>query len=162
MSLSDKPRNPDVRSDWIPDEQATANISEPSSPMPAVPVQPVAPVPTSTDAVQSVSYFTLIIPVSVAGSLLSAIELLPQDPLRQYFYVQPIDGPIVLASSLSEAQAAVSLTSDLPTGVFSQTGWSPELHNKSAVYAGNPSTSSTCRVSVIVESMGSHAPVRFA
>lgn len=119
----------------------------------AVRVHVTNPVETTTGATQFGAYATIVIPPSSATAA-SVLIVLPHDPLRQYGYLTPLDGPIVISTELESAQslANVGATVPLPAGAYiAQNSTTPPIRHNEAVYACNPSTSAACRVTVLVE-----------
>lgn len=119
----------------------------------AIRVHVTNPVATTTGATEFGAYSTVVIPPSTATSA-SVLRVLPQDPLRQYAYLTPQDGPIVISTTqeAAESLANVGATVSLPAGAFiAQGATTPPIRHNEAVYACNPSTSTACRVTVLVE-----------
>jgi len=66
-------------------------------------------VQVSTGATQFGTYETIIIPASTA-TVPAQARVLPRDDLRQYAYITAVDFPVVLATTLEQAQAASNVT----------------------------------------------------
>jgi hypothetical protein len=114
-----------------------------------VKVEVVNPVATTTDATDAGNYYTVVIPASTA-TVASVAQILPRDPRRQYAYIQTIDAPIVLSTSQQDAENIANVAATFPTGAYAG-GWSPAIRHNEPVWACNTSTTTTCRVSVLVE-----------
>jgi hypothetical protein len=70
----------------------------------AVRVHVTNPVAVTTGATQFGIYETIVIPVSTAAVVAYA-QVLPRDDLRQYGYITAVDYPLILTSTLEQAQS---------------------------------------------------------
>jgi hypothetical protein len=147
--MTDRPRNPDKRLDWA--DQETAQPAPERSPevVPSVKVHTERTVITAEN-VKYGSYATYVLAAS-SGPNPNVIQLLPQDGLRQYAYVCPVDAPIVVATTQAEAQAAANIAAANPSGAYFPVGWSVPIRHREALWAANTSASASTRITVVVE-----------
>lgn len=148
--------------DYIPhpgsrlDAMATAEaaVTHPSHAVAAEFAVDMKPRPVKTVRAPSAhaSYYTVVIPASTATTA-SVRQILPRDDTRVIAYIQPVDGPVIVATTIEQAQDPVNIAATFPTGAYSPVGGYTVTHRE-AVYACNPSTSASCRVAVLAETGG--------
>lgn len=124
----------------------------PAGAMTAVPVRHTEPAPVYTAPARFASYSTVLVPAS-SGNVPGTARLLPRDDERVTAWILPIDGPIIIASTIEQAQDPANIGGTYPSGAFAPAGGYPVTHRE-PVYACNPSTSASVRVSVMVERGG--------
>jgi hypothetical protein len=118
--VTDRPRNPDKRSDRVEDEYAAASPERQVSVQP-VPVEVLNPVSTTTGSTKYGVYSTFTIPASPAGST-SVMKVMPLDPLRQYGYITAVDGPVILAGQSETASAPGNIAASFSAASISAGG----------------------------------------
>jgi hypothetical protein len=143
--------------------RAAQNAREQSAPVPVpqapdisatllpVPVRAGEVLPTTPWPSAHGSYFTVTIPASSAG-IPSTRQLLGRDQLRQRAVIMPIDGAVIVATSLEEAQDPNNAGVDTPAGGYAAMPF--EVFHQETVWAANPSVTAAVRVSVAVEQGG--------
>jgi hypothetical protein len=120
--------------------------------MAPVPVRGAEPLATINAAAAEGRYFTVVLPASTV--LAPGVRpILPRDDSRVCAWILPIDGPIIVATSLEQAQDPTNVGGIYPSGQYMPAGGYPVTHRE-PMWACNPSTTSTCRVSVMVETGG--------
>jgi hypothetical protein len=136
-------------------EAHQAAVAEPVSDVQPVPVSHAGPQPVYRVPARHGNYSTILIAASTA-TVPAVARLLPRDDERVIAYVLPIDGPIVIASSKEQAQDPANVIASVPSGGYAPVGGYPVTHREE-VWAANVSTSTTCRVAVMIETGGGAA-----
>jgi hypothetical protein len=131
---------------------AAAQKAQPGTGIDPVPVSAETPLPVISAPAQHAVYTTVTIPASTS-TVPSVRQLLPRDYNRQVAFINPIDAAIVISNSKEGAQDPQNLGT-YPSGTYTN-GGSPPIRNSEPVWAMNTSTSTSCRVSIIVETDGS-------
>jgi hypothetical protein len=126
--------------------------AEPQPAFTAVPVRHEGPVRTLRAASRTAAYSTVTLPAS-ATLAPGVAQLLPRDDERVIAWILPIDGPIIIAPSKEQAQDPSNIGGTYPSGAYAPAGGYPVTHREQ-VWACNPSTTITCRVSVMIETGG--------
>lgn len=123
--------------------------------MTAVPVRHDGPVRALRAAARTAAYSTVVLPASSSGAVTTpgVARLLPRDDERVIAWILPIDGPIIVAPTLEQAQDPTNVGGTYPSGSYAPPGGYRITHREQ-VWACNPSTTATCRVSVMVETGG--------
>jgi hypothetical protein len=107
--------------------------------------QPVVNAPSAHSA-----YYTVVIPASTAGQPASTAQLLPRDDHRVRAWVQPIDGPIIVAQKAEIVESPQNVGGAYPSGAYGPAG-GYLITGRDALVAANPSTTISCRVSIMTE-----------
>jgi hypothetical protein len=110
------------------------------------------PVKAVRAASRIAAYSTVTLQPS-AGGVPATARLLPRDDERVIAWILPIDGPVIIAPTLEQAQDPSNIGGTYPSGAYAPPGGYQVTHRES-VYACNASTTATCRVSVMVETGG--------
>jgi hypothetical protein len=117
----------------------------------SVPVHAEKPLRTVNAASAHANYFTITLSASTGG-IPAVQQILPRDDDRVVAYLMPIDGPVIIATTLEQAQDPTNVGGTYPSGITGSGTY--RVSHREPVYAANPSTSATMRISVMVESGG--------